>query len=170
MSTIVDGSHIGTSTSGVRRGTQRRRGPLHCIGLGLSAVLLALFGLIGALVILVPAVSGATPTAIPDGSMQSTYPPGTLIVVQPTATDHIAVGDEITYQSESGATVTGRVWYAVPYIGHVAAIIAGDDRTWVLPIGAVALLAYTGWMLASGRRATARYRREQRDRAHTSTY
>ena len=88
-----------------------RRGLLYYIGLGLSAGLLAFLGLIGALVILIPAVSGSTPMTILTGSMQPTYPPGTLIIVQPIEPDAIVIGDPITYQIESGKpeVVTHRV-------------------------------------------------------------
>lgn len=45
------------------------------------------------------------------GSMTPTYPPGTLIIVQPVQAADIHIGDVITYQIESGkpAVVTHRV-------------------------------------------------------------
>jgi len=179
-----------------------RRGLLYYIGLGLSAGLLAFLGLIGALVILIPAVSGSTPMTILTGSMQPTYPPGTLIIVQPIEPDAIVIGDPITYQIESGkpevvthrvvaisatgsqlsfttqgdnnavadtnpvlpVQVRGKVWYAVPYIGYVNTIVNGDNRSWIVPLSAVALFAYAGWMFASGIWTAARRRRRQRDR------
>lgn len=96
--------------TGSRRAA-RRRGVLYYIGLGLSAGLLAFLALIGALVILIPAVSGSTPMTILTGSMQPTYPPGTLIIVQPIDAESIVIGDPITYQIESGKpeVITHRV-------------------------------------------------------------
>ena len=180
----------------------RTRGLLYYIGLGLSAGLLGLLALIGALVIVIPAVTGSTPMTILTGSMQPTYPPGTLIIVKPIETEDIRIGDPITYQIESGkpdvvthrviaiATtdgettfttkgdnnsaadakpvqplqVRGTVWYAVPYIGYVNTIVNGDNRSWIVPLSAVALFAYAGWMLASGIAQSVRRRRRQRNR------
>ena len=180
----------------------RTRGLLYYIGLGLSAGLLGLLALIGALVIVIPAVTGSTPMTILTGSMQPTYPPGTLIIVKPIDTADIRIGDPITYQIESGkpdvvthrviaiATtdgettfttkgdnnsaadakpvqplqVRGTVWYAVPYIGYVNTIVNGDNRSWIVPLSAIALFAYAGWMLASGIVQTLRRRRRARNR------
>ena len=187
--------------SGSRRAA-RSRGLLYYIGLGLSAGLLAFLAVIGALVVLIPALTGSTPMTILTGSMQPTYPPGTLIIVQPVAPEDIVIGDPITYQIESGkpevvthrvvaiaatgtevtfitkgdnnavadATpvrpeqVRGTVWYAVPYIGYVNTIVNGDNRSWIVPLSAIALFAYAGWMFASGIWTAARRRRRMRDR------
>ncbi len=94
-----------------RRRRQPRRGILYYLGLGLSAGLLAFLLLVGALVVAIPALSGATPMTILTSSMQPTYPPGTLIIVRPVETDDIRIGDAITYQLESGKpeVVTHRV-------------------------------------------------------------
>lgn len=192
--------------TGSRRAA-RTRGVLYYVGLGLSAGLLAFLGLIGALVILIPAVTGSTPMTILTGSMQPTYPPGTLIIVQPVAAEDIVIGDPITYQIESGkpevvthrviaisttgtevsfttqgdnnavpdpksvlpVQVRGKVWYAVPYIGYVNTIVNGDNRSWIVPLSAVALFAYAGWMFASGIWQSARRRRRQRDRELVSS-
>ncbi len=61
--------------------------------------------------VLVPRLAGATPYTVLTGSMEPTYPPGTLVVVKPVDMDDIAVGDVITYQLESGkaTVVTHRV-------------------------------------------------------------
>jgi signal peptidase len=184
--------------SGSRRAV-RTRGLFYYVGLGLSAGLLGLLALIGALVILIPAVTGSTPMTILTGSMQPTYPPGTLIIVQPVDAADLRIGDAITYQIESGkpevvthriiaiastggeptfttqgdnnnvadskpvqpVQVRGKVWYAVPYIGYVNTIVNGDNRSWIVPVSAVALFAYAGWMLASGIWQSVRRRRRQ---------
>lgn len=191
--------------TGTRRAL-RTRGLLYYIGLGLSAGLLGLLALIGALVIVIPAISGSTPMTILTGSMQPTYPPGTLIIVKPIDAAEIRIGDPITYQIESGkpdvvthrviaiATtdgqttfttkgdnnsapdakpvlplqVRGTVWYAVPYIGYVNTIVNGDSRAWIVPLVAVGLFAYAGWMLASGIAQSLRRRRRLRDRPVTA--
>lgn len=87
------------------------RGPLAYLGWGLSAGLLAFVLLIGALAIVVPAVTGSTPMTVLTGSMTPTYPPGTLIIVRPVDAAAITVGMPIAYQLESGRdiVVTHRV-------------------------------------------------------------
>ena len=60
--------------------------------------------------------------------------------------------------------VRGTVWYAVPYIGYVNTVVNGDNRAWIIPVIAVALFAYAGWMLASGIAQSARRRRRLRNR------
>jgi signal peptidase len=96
--------------SGTRR-KPKKHGLLYYIGLGLSAGLLGLLLLLGALVIVIPALTGSTPMTILTSSMEPTYPPGTLIIVQPVSASEIHVGEPITYQLESGkpAVVTHRV-------------------------------------------------------------
>lgn len=56
--------------------------------------------------------------------------------------------------------VRGTVWYSVPYIGHLNTLIGGADKSWIVPIVAVALFLYAGWMFASG--FAARRRRSRR--------
>lgn len=185
-----------------QRRAERNRGLLYYLGLGLSAGLLAFLVLVGALVIVVPAVSGATPMTILTGSMIPTYPPGTLIIVKPIDVNEVLIGDPITYQLHSGepevvthrvvaistvdggttfttkgdnnavadalpvqpVQIRGTVWYSVPYIGYVNTIVNGDNRAWVIPVIAVGLFSYAGWMLASGIAQSARRRRRVRDR------
>jgi len=71
--------------------------------LGVAAVLAAS--------VLVPRIGGATPYTVLTGSMEPTYPPGSLVVVRPVEPESIHPGDAITYQLESGkpAVVTHRV-------------------------------------------------------------
>ena len=66
--------------------------------------------LVGAGVV-VPRLAGATPYTVLTGSMQPSYPPGTLVVVRPAQVEDLAIGDVVTYQLESGraTTVTHRV-------------------------------------------------------------
>ncbi|TQL47644.1 signal peptidase [Homoserinimonas aerilata] len=90
---------------------KKPRGLIYYIGVGLSAGLLAFVLLIGVLVIVVPAATGSTPMTVLTGSMEPTYPPGTLIIVKPLDAQEVRIGDPITYQIESGkaAVVTHRV-------------------------------------------------------------
>ncbi|MCB1280791.1 MAG: signal peptidase I, partial [Salinibacterium sp.] len=81
---------------------KKEKGLLHYLGVGVSAGLLALVLLIGAMAIVVRAVTGSTPMTILSGSMTPTYPIGTLIIVKPVDPDTLAIGDTITYQIESG--------------------------------------------------------------------
>lgn len=104
-----------TETTAPGRRSARRakkpRGLLYYLGVGLSAGLLAFVLLIGVLVIVVPAATGSTPMTVLTGSMEPTYPPGTLIIVKPIDAQDVRIGDPITYQIESGkdAVVTHRV-------------------------------------------------------------
>lgn len=93
------------------KNTDKPRGLLYYLGVGLSAGLLAFVLLLGVLVIVVPAATGSTPMTVLTNSMVPNYPPGTLIIVQPIDAQDIRLGDAITYQIESGRpeVVTHRV-------------------------------------------------------------
>lgn len=98
---------------------KKPRGLLSYLGWGLSAGLLAIVLLIGALAIVVPAVTGSTPITVLTSSMTPTYPAGTLIIVRPVDTAAITVGMPITYQLESGKDVV---------VTHrVVAVTSGSD-------------------------------------------
>ncbi|TWG97262.1 signal peptidase [Nocardioides sp. J9] len=64
-----------------------------------------------AVAVVVPRLAGATPYTVLSGSMQPTYPPGSLAVVKPVEFDSIGLGQVITFQRDSGkaAVVTHRV-------------------------------------------------------------
>ncbi|CAN5333330.1 hypothetical protein BH11ACT2_BH11ACT2_14850 [soil metagenome] len=59
----------------------------------------------------------------------------------------------------TAAQVKGTVWYAVPYIGYVNSAIGGANKGWIVPVVAVALFLYAGWMFAGGLAARRRRRR-----------
>lgn len=80
----------------------RQHGPLHYLGVGLSAGVFTLVLALAAILIVVPWAGGATPMTILTNSMEPTLPPGTLIVVKPKPIDDIRVGDVVTYQIRSG--------------------------------------------------------------------
>jgi signal peptidase I len=118
------------------------RGLRYYLGLGVSAGILAFVVLVGALVIVIPAISGSTPMTVLTSSMEPTYPPGTLIIVKPIAPEAVRMGDALTYQIESGkpAVVTHRVT-AIQYSdsGELTFITKGDnnglaDKLPVMPV------------------------------------
>ncbi|MBY3989813.1 signal peptidase I [Rhodococcus fascians] len=61
--------------------------------------------------IVVPKLGGAMPYTVLTSSMEPTYPPGTLIVVQQADVENLGVGEAITYQIRSGepSVVTHRI-------------------------------------------------------------
>lgn len=73
-------------------------------------LLIAMIGVL-ALTIVIPRITGSTPYTVLTGSMEPTYPPGTLIVVKPTTASSLGIGDAITFQWESGKpdVVTHRI-------------------------------------------------------------
>jgi len=81
--------------------------------LGQVLAWLVILGVVGvlAVAVAVPRISGATPYTVLTGSMEPSYPPGTLVVVKPVDFDRLGIGDVITYQIESGrpAVATHRV-------------------------------------------------------------
>lgn len=86
-------------------------GPFWWVGSVLTwALLFAMLTLL-AVTILIPAVAGGERFTVLTGSMDPTYPPGTLIVVVPVEPDELAVGMPVTYQLRSGepTVVTHRI-------------------------------------------------------------
>jgi signal peptidase len=69
---------------------------------GVSWGLLSLVAGLGVLVIALPVATGSTPLTVLTGSMEPTLPPGTLVVVRPTAPADIKLGDVVTYQLQAG--------------------------------------------------------------------
>lgn len=55
----------------------------------------------------------------------------------------------------------GVLWYSVPWIGWINNLVNGELRAVILPIAAVLLFAYAGWMLVSHRADKRRARRRQ---------
>ena len=45
--------------------------------------------------------------------------------------------------------IRGIVWYAVPWIGYVNNMVNGDSRGVIIPIIAILLFGYAGWMVVS---------------------
>lgn len=190
-----------------RRVARRERGLLHALGLGLSVGLLLLVAALAVVLVIVPKATGSTPLTVLTSSMEPSLPPGTLLVVRPTSTEDIRVGDVVTYQIESGrpevishrvieivsstdgttsfvtkgdnndaadeaavlpVQVRGTLWYSVPWLGFVNQAVNGQARAWIVPLLAVALFGYAGYMIATGlvqRRADRRRERAPGRRA-----
>jgi signal peptidase len=187
-----------------RTAAAKPRGVLYYLGMGVSAGLLALVLLVGAIVIAIPAIAGATPLTVLTSSMEPGLPPGTLIVVKPIETNDIVLGDVLTYQIESGKAgvithrvteiinssdgsrtftlkgdnndaaddlpvlpvqVVGKLWYSVPWIGYVSNYVNGESRSWLVPVIAIGLFIYAGFMLMSGIVSSVRTRKRARIQA-----
>jgi signal peptidase I len=55
--------------------------------------------------------------------------------------------------------VKGKVWYSVPWIGYLNNLVSGNVRGWLVPLVAIGLFLYAGYMIASGIASSARKRR-----------
>ncbi|WP_260217131.1 signal peptidase I [Curtobacterium sp. PhB115] len=87
------------------------RAVLHAVVLGLSTGLLLVVAGLAVVLIVIPKATDSTPLTVLTQSMEPTLPPGTLLVIRPTAVDDIRVGDVVTYQIVSGqpAVISHRV-------------------------------------------------------------
>jgi signal peptidase I len=56
------------------------------------------------------------------------------------------------------AQVKGTVWYSVPWLGYVNNAVGGQERSWIVPVIAVLLLAYAGYLVTSGTISSVRRR------------
>ncbi|MBO0607602.1 signal peptidase I [Myceligenerans salitolerans] len=133
--------------------------------------------------------SGSMAPALPAGTLIVTRPAnpsdlriGDVVTYQlrsgePTVATHRVVGvgstatGERTFVTQGDANnaadvrpvravqVQGRLWYFVPYLGHAAALVTGDQRQAVTTGIVVLLLGYAGWQVVAmlrergGRRA-----------------
>ena len=150
-----------------------------------------------AVAVVVPRIAGAPPYTVLTGSMQPSYPPGTMIVAKPAEADRIALGTVITYQLASGEPtvvthrviaiarkdggdtrfqtlgdannapdqqwvrpeqVRGALWYSVPYLGYLSALLTGQQRQWGVLALAIGLLAYAATMFVGAARDRLRAR------------
>lgn len=64
-----------------------------------------------AVLVVIPRLTGSTAYTVLTGSMEPSYPPGTLIVVKPAPGDELNAGDVITFQPKAGdpAVITHRI-------------------------------------------------------------
>lgn len=96
-----------------------------------AAIVLTLLAALGLLLLMVvvPRLGGATAYTVLTGSMEPTLPPGTLVVVRPTAFDQIDAGEVVTFQlrPDEPAVVTHRViGRTVDAQGRPALLTKGD--------------------------------------------
>lgn len=124
----------------------KERGVLYYVGVGLSAGLLALVVLLGVMAIVVPAVGGATPMTVLTGSMEPNLPPGTLVIIKPTDTQSIRVGDVITYRIKAGdaGVVTHRVTEVTKSAGGASTFTTKGDNNPVADANPVASTQVVG--------------------------
>ena len=109
--------------------TDEPSGPLWWIRSILGWTLLLAMLAVLIVTILVPAVVGAERYTVLTGSMTPTYPPGTLIVVEPVERRELGVGMPITYQLRPGepAVVTHRIIAASQNARGVRSYITQGD-------------------------------------------
>ena len=115
----------------LQRAIPAEKSLLHYLGLAVSGVLLVLVLGLGAMVIVIPATIGGTALTVLTQSMEPKLPPGTLIVIRPTAIDDIKIGDVLTYQIKSGqpAVVSHRVVSrSVDTTGRTTFTTKGDNN------------------------------------------
>lgn len=101
------------------------------IGKAFAFLVAGLVALTLLLVVVLPTVVGGQAYTILTGSMRPGMPPGTLVVVRPTPTDEIRVGDVVTYQLRSGqpTVATHRVVeIGTTLSGEVRFTTKGDDN------------------------------------------
>jgi len=93
---------------------------LRWLGRLVTAALLALFGI----VVVVPAATGSTTLTVLSGSMEPTFKPGAMLIVQPVKAEEIQVGSVLTYRpaSDEDILITHRV---------VSQQITAAGTTWV---------------------------------------
>jgi len=99
---------------------------------GISTALLLLVIAVAVLVIVIPMLTGAKQLTVLTNSMVPTYPPGTLVIVQPVDPQDVRINDVITYQLESGKDVfvTHRVIsVAQSTTGERTFITKGDNNS-----------------------------------------
>jgi len=198
-----------TGADGTRRAIRRaaerasEKSLLQYLGVSLSASVLVLMLAVAVLVVGLPAAIGGSAMTVLTQSMEPTLPPGTLVVVKPTAADDIAVGDVMTYQIRSGEAavvshrvisktyadgvvsfttqgdnnplpdaepvqavqIKGTIWYSLPLLGWVNALLTGHDRGIVLAVAAGALFLYAALSSLSAARDRRRRKLSQPDAA-----
>jgi signal peptidase len=93
-----------------RKQSKLRRAVSAVTAVLLGLVMVAMLGL-AAVAIVVPKILGATPLTVLTSSMEPTYSPGDVVVVQPVEPQDVAMGDVVTFQptSDDPTLVTHRV-------------------------------------------------------------
>ena len=79
----------------------------------------------------------------------------------------ITKGDNNSFADEKPVIpdqIRGRVWYSVPWIGYLNTFVNGNNRGWIIPLIAIGLFIYAGYLLASAIASSAKKRRRRRRR------
>ncbi|GAA1207114.1 signal peptidase I [Rhodoglobus aureus] len=58
--------------------------------------------------------------------------------------------------------VVGKLWYSVPWIGNVSNYVNGNGQSWLVPVIAISLFVYAGFMIMSGVVSSVRKRKQER--------
>lgn len=139
---------------------RRSRGLFSWIGSAIMSAVLIVILAVAAAAIVVPAVTGSTALTVLTSSMEPSLPPGTMVVVRPTADAEITPGKVMTYQLKSGepTLITHRVQQQLKLAdGTYVWITKGDnnpsaDPDAVQPVqvrGTVwYAIPYVGWVSA----------------------
>ncbi|MBC7591713.1 MAG: signal peptidase I [Salinibacterium sp.] len=109
----------------------KEKGLVHYLGVAVSGAVFVMVLAIAVLVIVLPAFVGGSALTVLTSSMSPKFPPGTLIIIKPTAIDEIRVGDVLTYQITSGqpAVISHRViTRSVTLEGETTFITKGDNN------------------------------------------
>ena len=61
--------------------------------------------------------------------------------------------------------VQGRMWYSVPYVGHINSLVNGENRSWIVAVIAGLFLSYAAYMIISGIFGRKRPKRSRADDA-----
>ena len=117
------------------RGRDEGQSLLHYLAVSISASILVLLLGVAVAVVGLPVVVGGSAMTVLTQSMEPGLPPGTLVVIRPTAVDDIRVGDVITYQIRSGesAVVSHRVVSKTYADGELTFVTKGDNNDTVDP-------------------------------------
>lgn len=59
--------------------------------------------------------------------------------------------------------IKGTLWYSIPWLGYVNNLVGGQGRSLLIPLVAVALLIYAGYMLASSAAGSLKKKRSATD-------
>ena len=59
--------------------------------------------------------------------------------------------------------IKGTLWYSIPWLGYVNNLVGGQGRSLLIPLVAVALLIYAGYMLASSAAGSLKKKRSVAD-------
>jgi signal peptidase len=77
---------------------------------------------------------------------------GTTVNGEPVYTTKGDANDVADVEQVAAVQVRGELWYHVPFLGYVAALLTGGQRQGIAVAGAAALAAYAAWQVVQARR------------------